>query len=189
MRLAIIVSMLLHLMFLLQFDAHEEFGESTQSQHFRLRLEAELPRQQSAVPSTPEPVATLTPREGLDADSPPLQQNDLRAEETQTLPEETSKSGTESTPTLRYIEQLLRQIEQRKYYPEMARRRGLEDTITVRFSLQRVDKVSQLQVTGNSAMLENVSRNVVLSALPFPAPPEGVLLPLTISFQMRFSLN
>lgn len=192
-RLAILASVLLHALFLLQMRSTEEFGESPQSHNYRLQIEPELVAQIASTPSATKPTVVKDRIEELanelEAESSLAEPETDLGTKKQSVAEVSNKQGSQSTITMQYIEQLLSQIERHKYYPQMARRRGIEDTITVHFVVNTESDISELQVRGSSTMLENVSRKVVVSALPFPAAPDGVKLPIQIDFQMRFSLN
>ncbi|MCG6887466.1 MAG: TonB family protein [Proteobacteria bacterium] len=88
-----------------------------------------------------------------------------------------------------YLAQLLAHIDTHKYYPRMARRWGLEGVIQVSFTLLPGGEISQLQVAGDNRILCQAANATVRAALPMPLPPEGVPLPMSVSFGMQYRLN
>lgn len=89
----------------------------------------------------------------------------------------------------RYLAKLLAHVDKHKYYPRVARRRGLEGVIRVSFRVLPGGLVSQLQVAGDNRILCEAARQTVRASLPLPLPPEGVSLPLSVSFGMQYRLN
>jgi protein TonB len=88
-----------------------------------------------------------------------------------------------------YLSNLLAHIDKHKYYPRIARRRGLEGVIKVSFILLPGGEVRQLQAGGDNRILRQAASATVRASLPLPLPPEGVSLPMTISFGMQYRLD
>lgn len=88
-----------------------------------------------------------------------------------------------------YEQLLMAHIEAHKFYPPIARRRGVEGRVHVSFMVVDAGSVANLRCASGPALLESAACNAVSSALPLPAPPEGLALPLPVSFGMEFSLQ
>lgn len=88
-----------------------------------------------------------------------------------------------------YLHQLLTYIEGHKYYPRLARGRGISGSIEVTFELLHSGEITDLKTNGSSQILRNAAEQAVISALPLPAPPDGINSPLQVSYVMQFALN
>ncbi len=89
----------------------------------------------------------------------------------------------------RYAQELMAHIERHKFYPPIARRRGVEGRVQVSLMVVEAGGVSGLRCTSGPALLQSAACNAVSAALPLPPPPEGLSLPLPVSFGMEFSLK
>lgn len=88
-----------------------------------------------------------------------------------------------------YEQQLMAHIEARKFYPPIARRRGMEGRVRVSFMVVDAGGVAGLRCTSGPALLSGAACDAVSNSLPLPQPPEGLALPLAVSFGMEFSLK
>lgn len=88
-----------------------------------------------------------------------------------------------------YEQRLMAHIESHKFYPPIARRRGVEGRVHVSFMVIEAGGVASLRCASGPALLESAACNAVSAALPLPAPPQGLSLPLPVSFGMEFSLK
>lgn len=89
----------------------------------------------------------------------------------------------------RYEQELMAHIERHKFYPPVARRRGVEGHVQVSLMVVEAGGVSGLRCTSGPALLQGAACNAVSAALPLPPPPQGLMLPLPVSFGMEFSLK
>ncbi len=88
-----------------------------------------------------------------------------------------------------YIAQLLRHIEQYKHYPIPARRRGIEGLVQVSFTLSENGRIHDLRVEGGHNLLNKATQRAIEKALPLPASPESIDLPIRLSFNLKYSLS
>ncbi|MCW8826143.1 MAG: TonB family protein [Gammaproteobacteria bacterium] len=88
-----------------------------------------------------------------------------------------------------YLAKLQAHIESHKHYPKAARRRGIVGEVQVAFTLLENGEIDDLEVVGRKKVLQQATRSAVLAALPMPASPKEMKLPLPISFTMAFVLK
>lgn len=88
-----------------------------------------------------------------------------------------------------YLTLLMRHIEAHKHYPRVARKRKIEGDILVSFTLLPGGKIKNLQLTGKRSILKKASQQAVNYALPMPAPPKSLSLPMEIKFKMNYFLK
>lgn len=192
-KVAVFISFLLHAMMFMHLKINDSTGEAQYTHNFRLRMETYIADDTDAAESkkVSEPNKTLTSYNRINSPRTSLMTDDTVAskQEMQPSTERSNRQGEQISVEDKYIEQLLREIEQHKFYPSLARRRGIEDTITVEFLLKNHQEIAGLQVRGSSSLLEAVTRKVVYAALPFTVVPDEVHLPLKIRFQIYFKLE
>ena len=88
-----------------------------------------------------------------------------------------------------YLNKLMSHIESFKYYPRSARMRSLEGNVKVSFVILDNGYYKQLKVDGTHSVLIKATRSALESAVPFPAPPEGMILPMRVELTMSYSLT
>ncbi|MGD2052783.1 MAG: TonB family protein [Gammaproteobacteria bacterium] len=101
-----------------------------------------------------------------------------------------SHSSDELLPKERqlYLHKLMGHIESFKYYPRSARMRSLEGEVKVSFVLLDNGSYRQLNLDGAHSVLVKATRSALESAVPFPAPPKGMILPERLELTMSYSL-
>ena len=88
-----------------------------------------------------------------------------------------------------YFSQLQAYIESRKYYPRSARKQGIEGRVEVSFILMKNGKASDIHCSGAHRLLNHAASRAIKKSLPFPAPPDDIVLPKKIHFSMHYDLK
>ena len=88
-----------------------------------------------------------------------------------------------------YLQDILKAIEDNKFYPAAARKRNMEDVISISFNLLRSGEIKALEISGKHKQLRYAAKSAILAALPFRQAPKEISFPLTISFSMAFKLT
>ncbi|MCU7834092.1 MAG: TonB family protein [gamma proteobacterium symbiont of Taylorina sp.] len=84
---------------------------------------------------------------------------------------------------------LMRHIEVHKYYPRSARKRKIQGKVLVSFSLLKDGQIKNLSINGKRSILKKASQKAVNQALPMPAPPKNIPLPMEVKFHMDYFLK
>lgn len=202
--LAILASVLLHLVLLLRYGG--EIGVNTPATQTRgisrVTLQASVaqappksqPRQQQKVATRSEQVAPPQEETAVARDEPvdkpePEASTEQAASEARQSQAQAVNQGLAADAKQRYLATLLGHIEAHKYYPLAARRRGQEGVIRVSFILNSATELGAVHVSGGNTLLQSAAREAVYRAVPFPAAPEGLRFPLQLEFKIRFSLK
>jgi len=88
-----------------------------------------------------------------------------------------------------YFSLLQARIESRKYYPRSARKQGIEGSVDVSFRLSKDGQVRDISTSGGHRLLNHAASEAIKKSLPFPAPPDSIVLPKTIHFSMHYDLK
>jgi len=88
-----------------------------------------------------------------------------------------------------YFAQLLRHIEQHKFYPKKAKRRQIEGTVMISFSLDSLGNTKDLHIDEGHQFLRKAAKQAIKDATPLPKPPEFLSTPKTIHFGMTYQLE
>ncbi len=88
-----------------------------------------------------------------------------------------------------YYALLMRHIEAHKHYPQVARRRKIEGKILVSFTLFGDGSIKALTINGKKSILKKATGNALNDALPMPAPPKEMNIPMTVKFNMNYFLK
>lgn len=135
---------------------------------------AEPPVEETPPEAQPEPAAVSAP---------------VTSEEAAEAVASVAQAASLADARREYEQRLMAHIESHKFYPPIARRRGVEGHVHVSFMVVEAGGVAGLRCTSGPALLESAACDAVNSALPLPVPPEGLLLPLPVSFGMEFNLK
>lgn len=88
-----------------------------------------------------------------------------------------------------YFSQLQAYIESRKYYPRTARKQGIEGRVEVSFTLMKNGEASDIHCSGAHRLLNHAASRAIKKSLPFPVPPDDIVLPKKIHFSMHYDLS
>ncbi|MFA7617793.1 MAG: TonB family protein [Thiohalomonadaceae bacterium] len=132
------------------------------------------PQEQPPRETVPEPTAVSAP---------------VTTEDTTAAEAAIAQAASLAQARQQYEQLLMAHIESHKFYPPIARRRGVQGRVHVSFMVVEAGGVAGLRCTSGPGLLESAACNAVSSALPLPAPPTGLSLPLPVSFGMEFSLR
>ena len=88
-----------------------------------------------------------------------------------------------------YFSQLQAYIESRKYYPRTARKQGIEGRVEVSFTLMKNGEASDIHCSGAHRLLNHAASRAIKKSLPFPAPPDDIVLPKKIHFSMHYDMS
>lgn len=88
-----------------------------------------------------------------------------------------------------YLGVLLAHIEKHKFYPNSARRRGIQGTIQVSFTQVANGRIEGLKISGGHRVLQKATYEAMEAAEPLPEVPGSLLLPIALSFSIRYQLN
>lgn len=88
-----------------------------------------------------------------------------------------------------YYSLLQAHIESRKYYPRRARKLGIEGDVEVSFVLLQNGEASDISSTGGHRLLNQAAIKSIREAMPLPAPPAALKLPLVVTFSMQYDLQ
>jgi len=88
-----------------------------------------------------------------------------------------------------YLHELLSHIESYRFYPRAARRRSIQGDVNISFRLRDDGRYEQLELDGNESVLVSAAQQALESAVPLPAPPDGIGLSGRIEFTMAYSLT
>jgi len=88
-----------------------------------------------------------------------------------------------------YFSLLQARIESHKYYPRSARKQGIEGRVDVSFRLFKDGEVRDISTSGAHRLLNHAATQAIKKSLPFPAPPDSIVLPKTIHFSMHYNLK
>jgi protein TonB len=88
-----------------------------------------------------------------------------------------------------YLARLQAHIEAHKFYPRRARQMGIEGSVDVTFRLVKAGGVVDIAASGGHRLLNRAAERSVKRAVPLPAPPASLALPMTVSFTMRYDLQ
>lgn len=162
--------------------------------------EPKPPEPERPEPKPPEPKPEATER--VETVLPPPQETppEPQPEPTEASAPVTSDEAAEAVAELaqaaalakarqRYEQELMAHIERHKFYPPIARRRGMEGRVQVSLTVLEAGDVSGLNCSSGPTLLQNAACNAVSAALPLPTPPEGLTLPLSVTFGMDFNLK
>jgi protein TonB len=139
-----------------------------------------------AKPAEPEPAVAIRQKESAKRTEPARQ----TAAQQQAEGKHVSHSTDGLLPKERqqYLHKLMSHIESFKYYPRSARMRSLEGDVKVSFMLLDNGYYKQLKLDGAHSVLVKATRSALESAVPFPSPPEGMILPGQLELTMSYSL-
>ena len=88
-----------------------------------------------------------------------------------------------------YYSLLQAHIESHKYYPRRARKLGIEGDVEVSFVLLANGEASDISSTGGHRLLNQAAIKSIREAMPLPAPPATLNLPLVVTFSMHYNLT
>ena len=88
-----------------------------------------------------------------------------------------------------YFSQLQAYIESRKYYPRTARKQGIEGRVEVSFTLMKNGEAIDIHCSGAHRLLNHAASRAIKKSLPFPGPPDDIVLPKKIHFTMHYDLR
>lgn len=88
-----------------------------------------------------------------------------------------------------YFSRLQAYIESRKYYPRTARKQGIEGRVEVSFTLMKNGEASEIHCSGAHRLLNHAASRAIKKSLPFPVPPDDIVLPKKIHFSMHYDLR
>jgi TonB family protein len=88
-----------------------------------------------------------------------------------------------------YYSLLQAHIESRKYYPRRALKMGIEGDVEVSFVLQVNGEAIDIRSTGGHRLLNQAAIKSIRQAMPLPAPPATLNLPLVVTFSMQYDLT
>ena len=88
-----------------------------------------------------------------------------------------------------YFSLLQARIESCKYYPRSARKQGIEGNVDISFRLLKGGEVRDISTSGAHRLLNHAASQAIKKSLPFPAPPDSIVLPKTIHFSMHYDLK
>ncbi len=151
------------------------------------KIEAEPARAKSAAQEPAEPKPVVPQQESVEKTEPVRQ----AAAEEQTREEHVShlSKGLSLKERQLYLHKLMSHIESFKYYPRSARMRSLQGEVKVSFILLDNGYYKQLKLDGPHSVLVKATRSAMESAVPFPSPPEGMILPGQLELTMSYSLT
>ena len=87
-----------------------------------------------------------------------------------------------------YFSRLKAHIEAYKYYPRRARKQSIEGDVEVAFRLLGNGGIDGISSTGGHRLLNHAAQKAIRQALPLPAPPAGLALPVNVTFSMSYEL-
>ncbi len=103
--------------------------------------------------------------------------------------QEYSRPATSDNERNVFIERVLTAIESNKFYPRLARKRNMQEIIDVSFDLLESGDVKNMLITGRYKTLRHAARMAVLNARPFVTFPASVNFPFNIKYSMAFKLE
>ncbi|WP_457747482.1 TonB family protein [Sulfurimonas sp.] len=97
------------------------------------------------------------------------------------------KESSQSKYRHRYIDEIVKLLQENLYYPRRARKKGVEGEVSVRFSLDCNAKVSEVRVVSSSSELLSHAAVKTIEALSgeFPKPQEDLILTIPISYHLH----
>ena len=101
----------------------------------------------------------------------------------------TAESALAESQKIDYYSLLRAHIESRKYYPRRARKLGIEGDVEVSFVLLENGEASNITSTGGHRLLNQAAIKSISEAMPLPAPPATLKLPLAVTFNMHYDLQ
>ncbi len=101
----------------------------------------------------------------------------------------TAESVLAESQKIDYYSLLQAHIESRKYYPRRARKLGIEGDVEVSFVLLQNGEASNITSTGGHRLLNQAAIKSITQAMPLPAPPAALKLPLAVTFNMQYDLK
>jgi protein TonB len=145
------------------------------------------PQPQPKVEKGPAPAAVPVVPAEPQAASEPLSQLPVSGSEDSSVP----VPGASSLAELRqaYHSELMAHIEASKFYPDAARRRGVTGGVRVEFMVATGGAAVALECGRGPGILVQAACEAVRRAVPLPAPPSELHLPLPVSFVMDYSLK
>ena len=155
------------------------------------------PAPQAKPQPRPEPMPTPMPepvrREAVVEPQPPPKPVELLPEHPQPIMNSVAHPPP-AEPDLeeirrQYLADLLRHIEQHKFYPLAARRRGVEGTVQISLRLLADGSIDGLEIGGDHRLLLSAANDAVRSAQPLPEPPAGIVGPLQVQYGMEFRIE
>ncbi len=103
--------------------------------------------------------------------------------------QEYSRPATSGNERHVFIERVLTAIESNKFYPRLARKRNMQEIIDVSFDLLESGDVKNMVIKGRYKILRHAARTAVLNARPFVTFPASVNFPFNIKYSMAFKLE
>lgn len=103
--------------------------------------------------------------------------------------QEYSRPATSGNERNAFIERVLTAIESNKFYPRLARKRNMQEIIEVSFDLLESGDVKNMVITGRYKTLRHSARMAVLNSRPFVTFPASVNFPFNIKYSMAFKLE
>ncbi|NNJ92098.1 MAG: TonB family protein [Gammaproteobacteria bacterium] len=88
-----------------------------------------------------------------------------------------------------FINELLDQIENNKFYPKKAKRRNIQGTVRVELSLDDTGKLVSLQLFEGHKILRKATATAIQATAPFSAPPSSLTVPQTIKFGVHYQFR
>ena len=104
------------------------------------------------------------------------------------MAEVAAKAALSEAERIDYFSRLQAHIEAHKYYPRRARKQSIEGDVEVAFRLLGNGGIDGISSTGGHRLLNHAAQKAVRQALPLPAPPAGLTLPVNVTFSMNYEL-
>ncbi len=135
-----------------------------------------------------KPVARLKPK--TKKTSKPIQREKrIASSPNQAEVKTAAASALKELQKIDYYSLLQAHIESRKYYPRRARKLGIEGDVEVSFVLLANGEASDISSTGGHRLLNQAAIKSIREAMPLPAPPATLNLPLVVTFSMQYNLT
>jgi protein TonB len=136
-----------------------------------------------------KPVARPKPKTKKKTGKPIQRQKRIASSPNQAEVKTAAASVLAESQKIDYYSLLQAHIESRKYYPRRARKLGIEGDVEVSFVLLQNGEVSDISSTGGHRMLNQAAIKSIRQAMPLPAPPATLNLPLVVTFSMQYNLT
>jgi len=88
-----------------------------------------------------------------------------------------------------FINELLKQIENQKFYPKKARRKNIQGTVRVELKLDDNGNIVSVQLFDGHKILRKAAATAIKASAPFKAPPSSLAAPQSISFGVHYQFR
>ena len=89
----------------------------------------------------------------------------------------------------RFINEILNQIENNKFYPTKARRRNIQGTVKVELKLDDNGSIVSLQLFEGHRLLRQATATAIQASAPFDTPPSSLTDPQSIKFGVHYQFR